>query len=99
MTVMMLRPKIKPEHLDDVRMAATHMFAALAEAQPEGVRYASLALGDGETFVVVLEIEDGIENPLPAVPEFAAFQEGLREWVAGPAVPERLEVVGSYRLF
>jgi hypothetical protein len=98
MSVMMARPRIKPEHVADVESAAQTMFAALHEAQPDGVRYASCKLADGETFVVMLAVEEGKENPLPAIPEFRAFQEGLKSWIAEPAQPEWLTVVGSYRL-
>lgn len=51
------------------------------------------------TFVVLLELDDGIENPLVQMPEFVAFQEGLREWMAEPPILEPLTVIGSYRLF
>jgi hypothetical protein len=99
MSVMMARPRVKPEHVAEVERSAKTMFAAIDEAGPEGVRYASCKLTDGETFVVLLEIDDDRENPLSAVPEFQAFQEGLKSWLAEPATPEWLTVVGSYRLF
>jgi hypothetical protein len=99
MSVMMLRAKVKQEHVADVESAARTMFAAIERAQPKGVRYASCRLADGVTFVALLALEDGIENPLPSVPEFGAFQAGLKEWLAEPPVPEPLTVVGSYDLF
>jgi hypothetical protein len=40
-----------------------------------------------------------VDNPLPALPEFRAFQEGLRGWVAEPPAVEQLTVMGSYRFF
>ena len=99
MSLMMARPRIKPEHVTEVESAAQQVFAAINEAKPDGVRYASCKLSDGETFVVLLEVEDGSENPLSAIAEFNAFQEQLRSWIAEPAAPEWLTVVGSYRLF
>ena len=99
MSVMMMRAAVKPEHVADVEAAVTTMFAAIERAEPQGVRYASCKLADGETFLVLLELEGGIDNPLPTVPEFLAFQQGLGGWLARPPVPEQLEVVGSYRLF
>lgn len=99
MSVMMIRAKVKDESVAEVESAAKAMFAALDEAQPQGVRYASAKLSDGKTFLVFLAIEDGIENPLPAVPEFREFQQSLPGWVAEASAPETLTVVGSYNLF
>ena len=33
----------------------------------EGIRYASVKLEDGVTFLALLEVEDGVENPLPGL--------------------------------
>jgi hypothetical protein len=51
------------------------------------------------TYVATLELDDGVENPLPALPEFREFQENLKMWTAEPPIPEQLTVIGSYRLF
>jgi hypothetical protein len=42
---------------------------------------------------------EGIENPLPAIPEFRDFPANLGQWLAAPPVPDQMTVVGSYRLF
>jgi hypothetical protein len=99
MSVMMVRSTVKAESVGDVEAAARTMFDAIEKAQPDGVRYASCRLGDGVTFVAVLEIDDGIDNPLAALPEFRAFQQSLPNWLAEPPTPEQVTVVGSYRLF
>lgn len=99
MNVMMIRPRVKPESVGELEAAVEKMFAAIEQAKPEGVRYASCKLADGETFVVLLALDDGIDNPLTAVPEFREFQENLREWIVEPPIPDRLTVLGSYRLF
>ncbi len=97
MTVMMLRAKVRPESAAEVVAAAETMFAAIEKADPQGAHYASLVLPDGETFVVLLAVDEGIENPLTAVPEFVEFQGNLKNWLAEPPIPEQLTVVGSYR--
>jgi hypothetical protein len=99
MTTMMLQATVKPECVGDVEAAVKTMFAAIDAAAPDGVRYASCRSQDGVSFVALLALDDGIENPLPAIPEFRAFQEGLGQWLAAPPVPDQLTVVGSYRLF
>jgi hypothetical protein len=99
MPVLMVRAKVKPEHTADVDAAAERMFAAIRKAEVEGVRYASGRLSDGVTYVALLQVDDGVDNPLPALPEFREFQESLKNWVAEPPTPDQLTVVGSYRLF
>lgn len=99
MSVIMIRATVKDDHVTDAEAAAKAMFAAIDEAKPQGVRYASCRVQDSTTFVALLSLEDGVENPLPAIPEFRAFQEQLPGWVAETSPPETLEVVGSYNLF
>ena len=96
--VLIVQSKVKEESVAEVDAAAGRMFAAIEQAQPEGIRYGSFRLADGVTYVAVLQVEDGIENPLPGLPEFREFQEGLAGWVAEPPAAGPATVVGSYRL-
>jgi quinol monooxygenase YgiN len=98
MSVRMVRAKIKPDKAAEMEKAARDMFAAIDAAQPQGVRYASSRLADGETYVILLALDDE-SNPLAAVPAFRDFQENLKNWLAGPPAVEELTPVGSYRLF
>jgi hypothetical protein len=75
------------------------LFATLDLVRPEGVRYASTRVVDSSTFVILLELDEGIEDPRPAIPEYLRFLEQLKSWVDGPPVIEQLDVVGSYDLF
>lgn len=99
MTVLMVEAKIKDESVGDVEAAVNRLFEALEAAQPGNVRYASCKRADGVSFVVLLQVSEGSDNPLPAMSEFQEFQKGLSEWVAGPPATDQLSVVGSYRLF
>jgi hypothetical protein len=99
MSVQMARAKIKPEAVPDVRAVTEKMFAAISAAQPEGIRYASLLLADGETFVAVVQIDDDAENPIPGLPEFRELQQVVEASRAEPNTVEQFAVVGSYRLF
>jgi hypothetical protein len=84
MNVMLLRAKVRPESVADVEAAVTTMFSAIERAELEGVRYASCRLADTATFVILLQVQDGIQNPLPTVPEFREFQDNLKKWIAEP---------------
>jgi hypothetical protein len=99
MTVHMAQAKVKGENVTDLQAAASKMFAAINEAQPEGIRYAWFVLPDGDTFVALAQLDDGVENPIPGFPEFQEIQEGLEGWLAEPPSSEAMTVVGSYRLF
>jgi hypothetical protein len=97
MTVQIVRAAIKPGHTADLEAAAAKVFTALGELQPPGLRYASLRVAAG-SYLILLEVEDGAENPLPSIAAFQEFQAGLQGWLAGPPVIESASVVGSYRV-
>jgi hypothetical protein len=99
MSVQMASAKIKPEGVTDVQAATKKMFAAINAAQPNGIRYASLLLADGETFVAIVQLDDGVENPVPGFPEFRELQEVVERSRAEPNNVQSLTVIGSYRLF
>lgn len=99
MHLMMFRAEVKPEHVSDLEAAVKTMFAAINAQQPAGVKYASSRLGGSTTYIILLALENPVENPLPAIPEFQAFQASTRDWLAEPTVPEPLSVIGSYNLF
>jgi hypothetical protein len=99
MNVLMVRSKIKAESVAEVEAAVERVFSAIEQAQPAGVRYASSRLADGVTFVVLLELEGGVDNPLVALPAFVEFQEDLKQWMAEPPTVEQMTVIRSYRLF
>ena len=99
MSVLMAKAKIKPASVGDVRAATEKLFAAIKAAQPDGIRYASLLLADGETFVAVVQLDDGVENPIPGFPEFRQLQEIVDAARAERNAVDKWTVVGSYRLF
>lgn len=97
MALQILRVRVTPEHTADIEAAVTRVFASLNELQPDGLRYASLRVDD-ESYLILLEVGDDIENPLPTIPAFREFQVGLRGWLSGAPVIETASVVGSYRV-
>ena len=71
------------------------VYAELHADQPDGLRYMTLRLADGVTFVhVAFHAED--DNPLTRSAAFAAFQADLRDRVVEPPQPSAASVVGSY---
>jgi hypothetical protein len=99
MSVMLLHQKVKDGNVEEAEAAARELFATLDRVRPEGIRYASTRVADSSTFVALLELDDGHEDPRQAIPEYARFLEQLTDWVEGPPAIEQLDVVGSYNLF
>jgi hypothetical protein len=99
MSVVMVRQQVKDGSVEEAAAAVRDLFATLDRVRPEGVRYASTRVVDSSTFVILLELAEGIEDPRPAIPEYLRFLEQLKGWVDGPPVIEHLDVVGSYNLF
>ena len=99
MSLITVRAKLKEEHVAEAEAAVRRMFAAIEREGLEGIRYASVKLQDGATFLAVLEVEDGVENPLPGLPEAQEFYDRLPGWYAEPPEVGPGTVIGSYRLF
>lgn len=99
MSVVMVRQKVKEGSLEAAEAGVRELFATLDRVRPEGLRYASTRVVDSSTFVILVELDDGIEDPRPAVPGYLGFQEELKGWVDGPPEIERLDVIGTYELF
>jgi hypothetical protein len=99
MSVLMVRQKIKDDSVQEAEAAVRELFATLDRVRPEGLHYASTRVVDSSTFVILLELADGIEDPRPGVHGYPRFLEQLKGWVDGPPVIEHLDVVGSYNLF
>jgi hypothetical protein len=96
--LLMTRTKVKPEAAAAVEAAGRRLFAALEQVGPGNVRCVSSKLSDGVTFVTLLHVDDGTENPLPALPAFRELQELLRDSMVEPPVAGPATVVGDYRL-
>ena len=97
--VMMIESKINPERVSDVQTAVERMLAALDVAQPEGLHYAACLLPDGETIVALVQVDDGVENPLAGLPEYRQLLEIVEGSRAAPPSVERWTVIGSYAMF
>jgi hypothetical protein len=88
MALQIIRASAKPEHAADLEAAAAKVFAALHELQPDGLRYASLRVTQ-DSYLILLEVADGAENPLPSIPASQEFQAGVPGWLSGPRSSRR----------
>ncbi len=67
MTVQMVRFSATEASVAEVERAIESTIAAINEVQPSGTRYAAGKLADGLPFLLLLELADGVENPLPSI--------------------------------
>ena len=98
MPILITHTKVKAEAVPAVEAAGKKLFEAIARARPGNVRCVSSRLADGLTFVTVLDIDDGTENPLPRLPAFRELQEVLGSAVTEPPVAGPASVIGDYRM-
>lgn len=90
-----VRYRTHPEAAEENARLVRAVYTALAELRPDGFRYATHRLADGVTFVHVA-VQETDENPLSALPAFAAFQRDLGRRVVEPPQPSEGTLVGSY---
>ena len=96
----MVRYKVKPDRVEENERYVREVFEALERSKPENVRYATLKLADGVSFVHIAmhEVTDGT-SPLTSFPEFKAFTAGVKERCDEPPESVEWSPVGSYGLW
>jgi hypothetical protein len=90
-----VRYRVKPDRADENERLVRAVYEELHETKPEGLRYATLRLDDGVSFVHLSESESDT-SPLTEVPAFKAFQKEIADRTDEQPVVTEAEVVGSY---
>ena len=90
-----VRYQTTPEAAEENQRLIEQVYAELAATAPGTLRYQTLRLADGVTFVHIATI-DGTDNPLDQSAAFAEFQRGIGDRCVEPPAPSRATVVGSY---
>lgn len=99
MPVLMIRYRVSDEGVAEVVDAIKTAFAAVEAQQPEGIRYAYLRRAGSTEFVALLEIDEGVENPLPGIEATRRLQATVAKWAVRRApTPQPLDVLGTYRV-
>lgn len=98
MSLLTIRATIRPESVTAVEGLGRRPVRRLDRLRPENLRYRSCRLADGVTYLILLQVDEETENPLPTLPEFQRFQAGLREWTDRPPEAAPAHVVSSYKL-
>jgi hypothetical protein len=95
--IRVVRYTTTPQARDENAQLVAEVYSALAETQPDGLRYATLLLADEDTFVHIAA-QDGTDNPLPRLHAFQEFQRDLASRVLAAPDAWSATLIGSYRL-
>ena len=92
----LIRYRLKPEHVERNEELVRAMFEELHRAAPSGVRYATFKLEDGVSFMHISESE-GEDSPLAGLASVQEFRRELADRCEEQPVLSELTEVGSYR--
>ena len=95
--IRVVRYTTTPATRDTNAQLVSAVYSELAEAQPDGLRYATLQVGEEPSFLHIAVL-DGEDNPLPGLPAFQEFQRDLAARVLAPPDAQPATLIGSYRL-
>jgi hypothetical protein len=92
----LIRYRLKPEHVERNEELVRAMFEELHRAAPSGVRYTTFKLEDGVSFMHISESE-GEDSPLAGLASVQEFRRELADRCEEQPVLSELTEVGSYR--
>jgi hypothetical protein len=96
-SVLMINYQTAEEGVAELISAIKATFAALETEHPKGIRYAYWRRADSTEFVALLELDEGIENPLPDIAIARELRSTVAKWVVGePPIPQSFQILGSY---
>lgn len=96
MSVQMVRFSTAAEQIPEVESAIAALFTAVGAAAPEGMTYTAGRVGDGPDFVFMLQLADGVDNPLLGIPAALDFRSKVTGWAGEPVAPQPFTVLGRY---
>jgi hypothetical protein len=91
----MVRYELKKERVEEHEALVRAVFAELATAAPEGIRYAAFKEPDGVSYVHVAFIA-AKTNPLDAIVAFKAFTARIGERCVEPPAVVEVTQLGAY---
>ena len=89
------RYRVKPDRVEENERLVRDVYSELAEDAPDDLRYVTLKLDDGVTFVHV-SLDPNDTEPLTRFDSFKRFLADLHDRCEEPPYVRRGEVVGSY---
>jgi hypothetical protein len=92
----MVRYKVKPDRVEENVALVEAVYAALSDARPEGLHYATFRLADDLSFMHLVVETDQPGSILGQVPAFQAFTADIEGRCDEPPVATEITLVGSF---
>jgi hypothetical protein len=92
----MVRYQVRPEAAAENERLIQAVFAQLARDKPPGLRYQSIKLADGVSFVHIATHDGEGPSPLVYLDAFKAFVGAIKERCVEPPVTMEAQGVGAY---
>jgi hypothetical protein len=89
--------KVKPEQADRNAELVRAVYTELERTNPGDLRYATLRLGDGVTFIHIAEEPEERPSALSGLESFQRFRPGIAERCEAPPTVNEAHEVGSFR--
>ena len=100
MKTTVVRYKVKSNRAKENITYISKVFDQLQQDSPPGLRYVSLNLEDGVSFLHIAMLEEGTtNNPLPQMNAFKDFTAQIHDRCEEPPVATSAEIIGAYRVF
>lgn len=91
--------KVKPGQADMNTELVQAVYRQLASSAPSGLRYATVLLDDGVTFVHIADQDTDGPSPLTRLPAFQEFQDAIADRCDEPPTARQARLIGSFRMF
>lgn len=97
MTTLLLRYHVAEKDVQTVVHAIETAFAGLEKAHPAGLRFAYYRVADAAELVGLVELDDGVENPLPTIEATRQLKAVVdRLAIGSPPLPSPLKRIAKY---
>src|SRR5277367_162232 len=96
----MIRYKVKADQVAENERLVLGVYDELKRLRPAGLRYATLRLDDGASFVHLVSYDEGTSaEVLTSLPAFKAFASGVRQRCEEAPVTTDMTAIGAYGFF
>jgi hypothetical protein len=91
--------KVKPGHVKRNTELVQAVYRELATSAPGGLRYATVLLDDGVTFIHIADQDTHAPSPLTGLPAFQEFAHAIADRCDESPIARQARLVGSFRMF
>jgi hypothetical protein len=90
---------VKPDQAARNEELIRAVYDELSMTKPAGLRYATIRLDDGVTFIHIADQDTDGPSPVVGLSSFQRFQDGIGDRCDQPPVARQVRLIGSFRMF